>query len=275
MKAWLSRVRLLPLVIVCAAALLAVRVAGLVEGARAQDQAQAPNPANVSDLAPQRASHGDDADDQETSSSEVDVLTALARRRSELDARTQQLQLQQNLLAATEKRIDGKIADMKTLQAQLQTLLGERDTAQRQEVTNLVKTYASMRPREAARIFDSLSDTVLVPVASQMKPDVLGAILAQMQPEAAEKLTVKLAGRLSAASAAPAQPPASAPQTPAPAPTPAATPATSDTSPTAAPAAAQEAPAAAQPQPSTANSGATAGKAAAAPAAAATAASAK
>jgi hypothetical protein len=53
-----------------------------------------------------------------------------------------------------------------------------------------------MKPKDAARIFNALSDEVLVPVAAAMKADVLGAILAQMQPEAAQKLTVKLANRL-------------------------------------------------------------------------------
>jgi len=38
---------------------------------------------------------------------------------------------------------------------------------------------------------------VLIPVAQGMKPGDLGAILASMNPEAAQKLTVKLANKLS------------------------------------------------------------------------------
>ena len=47
-----------------------------------------------------------------------------------------------------------------------------------------------------SRIFNTLDDHVLLAVAQEMKPDVLGAILAAMQPDQAQKLTVKLADRL-------------------------------------------------------------------------------
>jgi len=79
---------------------------------------------------------------------------------------------------------------------------------QQKQVDSLVKTYSSMKPRDAARIFNNLDDAVLVPVAGQMKPDVLAAILAQMQSEPAQKLTVKLADRLKLADPPAAVPPA-------------------------------------------------------------------
>jgi hypothetical protein len=66
------------------------------------------------------------------------------------------------------------------------------------------------------------NETVLLAVASEMKPDVLGSILAAMQPDAAQKLTVKVANRLNlpeqTAMAAPAQTAAVTPPAPANAP---------------------------------------------------------
>jgi len=53
-----------------------------------------------------------------------------------------------------------------------------------------------MKPKDAARIFDSLDNDVLVAVAQQMKSDVLAPVLAAMSPEQAQKLTVKLANKL-------------------------------------------------------------------------------
>ena len=41
-----------------------------------------------------------------------------------------------------------------------------------------------MKPKDAARIFDSLNDDVLVPVAQEMKSDVLAPVLAAMNPDA-------------------------------------------------------------------------------------------
>jgi flagellar motility protein MotE (MotC chaperone) len=53
-----------------------------------------------------------------------------------------------------------------------------------------------MKPARAAAIFNNLPDEVLIPVAQGMKPGDLGAILAAMNSEAAQRLTVKLANRL-------------------------------------------------------------------------------
>ncbi len=137
------------------------------------------------------------ADDSGTASTgEVDVLTSLSKRRAELDAREQDLTMQANLIAAAEKRVDDKIAQLKTLQSQMQTLMGQRDAAQQKQLNALVKTYSSMKAKDAARIFNDLDDEVLLSVAQLMKPDVLGAILANMEADNAQKLTVKLANRL-------------------------------------------------------------------------------
>ncbi|HEX3895344.1 MAG TPA: hypothetical protein VHW73_03960 [Rudaea sp.] len=135
-------------------------------------------------------------DSEETSTAEVDVLTSLSKRRATLDAREQQLNMQENLIKAAEARVDTKILSLKQLQAQMQQLLGQRDTADQTLLNSLVKTYSSMKPADAARIFNNLDETVELNVAAGMKSDVLGAILGKMEPSAAQKLTVRLANRL-------------------------------------------------------------------------------
>jgi flagellar motility protein MotE (MotC chaperone) len=55
--------------------------------------------------------------------------------------------------------------------------------------------YETMKPKDAAKIFDRLDLKVLIEVASQIKPQQMAAILAQMSPETAERLTVELASR--------------------------------------------------------------------------------
>jgi flagellar motility protein MotE (MotC chaperone) len=75
-------------------------------------------------------------------------------------------------------------------------LLGQRDEAQKAQIASLVKTYSTMKAKDSARIFNSLPDDVLVPVAQQMKSDVLALILANMNSDNAKALTVKLANKL-------------------------------------------------------------------------------
>jgi len=208
-----KHLRLLPAVMVLGVALLGLKTTGLVMEARAQDATSAAPTTQQADTTPS-AEAGDSADDPETSSGQVDVLTSLSKRRAELDARERDVEMRENLIKAAEDRVDSKIADLKQLQTQIQALLQQHDDAQQKQIDSLVKTYSSMKSKDAARIFDNLNDDVLLAVASGMKPDVLGAILAQMQPEAAQKLTVKLADKLKlpeTAQATPAQVAALAP----------------------------------------------------------------
>jgi flagellar motility protein MotE (MotC chaperone) len=197
--------RLLPSVVVVGAGLLVLNASGLVHDAYAEGKdvaaadaiAPAPKPGNK-----------DYADDQGqvASAAEVDVLTSLSKRRKELDARQAQIEAQANILAATEARVDAKIVQLKNLQSQIATLVAQRDAAQQKQMADLIKTYSAMKPRDAARIFDSLDESVLLPVAAGMKSDVLAPVLAAMTAEQAQKLTVRLANKLTlpATNAAPA-----------------------------------------------------------------------
>jgi flagellar motility protein MotE (MotC chaperone) len=193
----LRHLRLFPAVIIVGGGLLAIKSVGLVHEAYAQTamtgQVAAPAPQDATQVAIADPSV-DDADS--SSAAEVEVLTSLSKRRSELDSREQDLNMQSNLIAAAEQRVDGKIASLKDLQTQMQTLLGQRDAADQAQINSLVKTYSSMKPADAARIFNALDETVELNVAALMKSDVLGAILAKMQPDVAQKLTVRLANRL-------------------------------------------------------------------------------
>jgi len=154
------------------------------------------------------------------SSAEMDVLTSLADRRDVLEQRQRELDLRANIIAATEKRVDGKIGELKALQAKIESLLGQRDAKELEQLDGLVKVYTAMKPKDAARIFASLDDTVRLGVAGRMKPDVVAGIMAALPAEVAQKLSLELASRYkvpagtasvpapsaSAAAAAPAAP---------------------------------------------------------------------
>jgi flagellar motility protein MotE (MotC chaperone) len=56
--------------------------------------------------------------------------------------------------------------------------------------------YENMKAKDAAKIFDRLDMRVLVEVATQLNPRRMSDILAQMTPDAAERLTVELAARV-------------------------------------------------------------------------------
>jgi flagellar motility protein MotE (MotC chaperone) len=187
--------RLLPGVMLLGGALLVLNATGIVHDAIAQEAAPAPADA----LAPAPQSANQDfagGEGQTASAAEVDVLTSLSKRRAVIDAREVEVQTQASILAATETRVDTKIAQLKDLQAQIAALLVQRDAAQEKQVVALVKTYSAMKPQSAAGIFNTLDDSVLLPVAEEMKSDTLAPVLSAMNPDAARKLTIKLASKL-------------------------------------------------------------------------------
>jgi flagellar motility protein MotE (MotC chaperone) len=175
------------------------------------------------------------------SPSELKVLQSLGARRTQLDAREQNLDTQIQLLAAAEAKVDAKLKQLAGLKGDIQGLLGQADAKKDAEVQRLVTIYEKMKTPEAAARMTLLDDSVRLPIASKMKPAILAAILGQMPAADAKSVTEKLADRLGAADAARQAlasnaPPPATPAAPAPAPAGSATPAKAPAAPAAAPA---------------------------------------
>lgn len=133
--------------------------------------------------------------EKQFSQSEIDVLERLVDRRAELDRRNQELDMRDNLLKATESRIDEKIAELKEMETTLKSLLQLHDEQEKAQLDSLVKIYEKMKPKDAARIFNGLEMDILIDVASLMKESKMASILAAMNSQQANKLTVELATR--------------------------------------------------------------------------------
>jgi flagellar motility protein MotE (MotC chaperone) len=132
------------------------------------------------------------------SAAERALLERLGERRQELDKRARELDIREGLIAEAEKRMEARLAEIKTTQAQLVVAAEKKDEAEAARFKGLVTMYENMKPRDAAKIFDRLNVDVLLEVASQINPRRMSDILAQMSAETAEKLTVELASRAKA-----------------------------------------------------------------------------
>ncbi|QEX18243.1 hypothetical protein FRZ44_35480 [Hypericibacter terrae] len=129
------------------------------------------------------------------SDSEIELLQDLAKRRDELDKRAAALDQREALLTATEQRMDQKLAELKAVQTQIESGLQQQKDAQDAQYKSLVKTYETMKPKDAARIFDSLEMAVLIEVTQRMKEAKLAPVLAAMDATKAQAVTVELAAR--------------------------------------------------------------------------------
>lgn len=129
------------------------------------------------------------------SDSERAILERLQARRQELDARARELEIRESLLKAAEKRIETKVDEMKGVEAGIKSATEQKSEADAARFKGIVTMYESMKPKDAAKIFDRLEMPVLFEIASQIAPRKMSDILGLMQPEAAERLTVELARR--------------------------------------------------------------------------------
>jgi flagellar motility protein MotE (MotC chaperone) len=124
------------------------------------------------------------------------VLERLQGRRQELETRNRELEMRENLIKAAEQRLEAKLSELKAMEARVNNAVGSRDKVEAQRFKGIVQMYENMKPKEAARIFDRLDMKILVEVSTQMSARKMSEILAQMSPEAAERLTVELAGKV-------------------------------------------------------------------------------
>lgn len=126
---------------------------------------------------------------------EIDLLANLAQRRDQIEQRAREIDLRESLLAAAEKRLDERIAEIKKLEASIKQIVQQYDKQEEQNLQGLVKVYENMKPKDAARIFEKLEPNVLLGVVERMKEAKLALVLADMAPDTAQELTVRLATR--------------------------------------------------------------------------------
>src|SRR5260221_4645035 len=96
------------------------------------------------------------------SQSEIDLLQALAARRDSLEGRERALDQREALLKAAEKRLEEKVADLDAVKLQPQQMLAKNNEQEDGRLKSLVRIYESMKPKDAALIFDKLEINVLL-----------------------------------------------------------------------------------------------------------------
>jgi flagellar motility protein MotE (MotC chaperone) len=213
------KIKILPLTIAVAFMLLGVKVNNVIEGkekiedmlvrqAIAQEQGTAAEAeqadATPADQPEETASAEEEQEDiprdvtdkkQPFNQIELDILQSLAKRREEIERWSDELDVRESVLSATELRIDNKLNQMQALKQEVQALLDTYGKKQKQELQSLVKIYENMKPKDAARIFNELEMEILLDVVELMSERKAAPIIAEMDSKRAKALTEELADR--------------------------------------------------------------------------------
>ena len=203
------KIRLLPIVIVGVALLLAVRLGELSLGvelsttspALAAEDAPKPDEAEASVGAPAGEKAAGDADPGrrttdfpvEFTPAEVAVLQDLANRRDELLTLETELEGRERLLNAAEGRLDTRIDELQELRSSIEALVRQYNEQEKEELQSIVKIYETMKPKDAARILEDLEMQILLGIMETMKERKSAPILAAMGAERARQVTSELA----------------------------------------------------------------------------------
>lgn len=136
-----------------------------------------------------------DAGDAEIGLSDVkkEVVEDMAARRARLDSMEKDIRAREALLKAAEQELDRKYKELTRLKEEIEGLLQQQSTEEESRVKSLVKVYENMKPKDAARIFDTLDLDILIGVMSRMSERKMSPILAAMNPERARTVTIMLA----------------------------------------------------------------------------------
>jgi flagellar motility protein MotE (MotC chaperone) len=124
---------------------------------------------------------------------EMDLLKELSKRRQKLEEENKDLAVREQLLNATENKIDQKVSELKDLKTKLEDLMKQYNQKENGKILSLVKIYENMKPKDAAKIFDELEMPVLLKVAGNMKEIKVAPIIAGMNPVKARELSIELA----------------------------------------------------------------------------------
>jgi len=208
----LSRIRLLPVLIVVLSFTLSLKLGSLWDGAigifsASVAIAQEKKPETVEKkqkpaekvITPKK-SGGDQIGRFEpglVTDSELEILQKLVDRRGKLKAQEQKLDTRERLLMATEKRINAKLEKLKLMQATISNLLTKHEKQKEKKMKSIVKIYEKMKPGDAARIFEELDMAILLDVVERMKEAKTAPIMAKMTPGKAKLLTAELTQRRS------------------------------------------------------------------------------
>jgi flagellar motility protein MotE (MotC chaperone) len=130
--------------------------------------------------------------DIEYSSMRMELFEDLSARRKALEERERELSVREALLKAAEQELESKYKELLSLRAEIQDLLVVQTEEEQMRIASLVKIYEGMKPKDAARIFNTLDLDVLLEVVSKMSERKSAPILASMEPERARTLTLML-----------------------------------------------------------------------------------
>lgn len=173
---------------------------GILTGAWAEETTAAPATAENKNIDPKMPIN------QETPGESVKVasnsesvestnyLKKLEERKNQLDAREQELNRIEKELQEQRNEIEKKLSELTQMRQEISSSLDDRVKIDDQKVDVLVQVYSTMKPPQAAKVFESMDEDLAVEILGRMKKKSAADIMNLMKAEKAQAISEKYAG---------------------------------------------------------------------------------
>ncbi|RLJ99907.1 MotE family protein [Ruegeria conchae] len=132
----------------------------------------------------------------ETSAADLQVLlTELLSREVELNQRESMIVDREHALDIADQAIETRLAMLQEAEESLRETVAIAETAAESDLTQLTDVYQSMKPKDAAALFETMDAVFAAGFLSRMPPEAAANVMAGLSPEAAYGISVIMAGR--------------------------------------------------------------------------------
>jgi flagellar motility protein MotE (MotC chaperone) len=153
---------------------------------------------------PQKNEHADKKDEKPTEGKaeakveakpdETDYLFKLSERKKQLDLREEELNRYAAEIAKQKEDIEAKLKKLEETRSKISTALEDKIKTDDAKVDTLVQMYSNMKAQQAAKVFETLDEDLVIEILSRMKKKNAADILNLVKPEKAQVLAERYAG---------------------------------------------------------------------------------
>jgi flagellar motility protein MotE (MotC chaperone) len=124
----------------------------------------------------------------------TDYLFKLAARKKELDQREAELVRREEQVTKLKEEVEGKLKEIQGYRNNIAVLLQDRVATDSAKVDTLVQVYSNMKPSQAAKVFETMDEDLVIEILSKMKKKNAADILNLVKADKAQVLAEKYAG---------------------------------------------------------------------------------
>ncbi|TWA75136.1 flagellar motility protein MotE (MotC chaperone) [Azospirillum brasilense] len=117
------------------------------------------------------------------------LRAAISEQKADVTARTRHLGEAEAVLAAAETRATAQIQKLSAIKRDVEALMQQRSNLQAEDLKRMVTIYETMKPRDAARIFNDLETDIIIDVLDRMAERRSAPIIAELEDGKAREVT--------------------------------------------------------------------------------------